>query len=314
MATLKDLHSYLDNLVEAFEKEEFIAEDPIVVPHSFEDPQDQEIIGLYAALLAWGQRKTLLKNLESLCERMSFKPRKFVSDFSPGRDGHLFSDFKHRTFQPIDAVWLTSNLSLVIKEYGSLEKAFGSFLEQRAPHVGEALQSFSDLLFGINPQTPKRLRKHLARPNAGSACKRFCMYLRWMTRTGPVDLGIWKAIHPNQLVLPLDVHSGRQARALGMLNRKNDDWKAALELTQNCRLLSPDDPCRYDYAFFRSWGKQDDHRPSIHRGREARRYSSGQEALVEKNGWSCSSFGILLILNARVSQKDLKEALINLNP
>lgn len=250
MADLVDLHSYLDNLVDTFEKEAFIADDPIVVPHSFEDPHDQEIIGLYAALLAWGQRKTLLKNLESLCERMSYKPRQFVRDFSPSRDAHLFSNFKHRTFQPIDAVWLTSNLSDVIKRHGSLENAFVSFLEPHALHIGEALQSFSDLLFEINPQTPKRLRKHLARPNAGSACKRFCMYLRWMARTGPVDLGIWNAIQQKQLILPLDVHSGRQARALGMLNRKNDDWKAALELTRNCLLLSPEDPCKYDYAFF----------------------------------------------------------------
>ena len=250
MATLANLKLYLDGLVDRFEKPEFIHNDPIVIPHSFEDPQDQEIIGLYAALLAWGQRKTLLKKLEELCERMSYKPRKFVFDFDAEKDADLFTGFIYRTFQPIDAVSLTSNLSLVIKQFGSLENAFSSFVEPDEKHVGNGLQKFSDLLFNINPATPKRVRKHLARPLSGSACKRFCMYLRWMSRPGPVDLGIWSSLNPAKLVLPLDVHSGRQARALGMLNRKNDDWKAALELTNNCRFLCTEDPCRYDFAFF----------------------------------------------------------------
>ena len=76
------------------------------------------------------------------------------------------------------------------------------------------------------------------------------MYLRWMVRSGPVDLGIWRTIRPDQLILPLDVHAGRQARALGMLERKQDDWRAALELTANCKALCPNDPSKYDYAFF----------------------------------------------------------------
>ncbi|MBX2819125.1 MAG: TIGR02757 family protein [Rhodothermaceae bacterium] len=250
MATLANLKLYLDGLVDRFEKPEFIHNDPIVIPHSFEDPLDQEIIGLYAALLAWGQRKTLLKKLEDLCEIMSYKPRKFVYDFDPEKDAHLFANFIYRTFQPVDAVSLTTNISLVIKQFGSLEIAFSSFVKHDDKHIGNGLQKFSDLLFAINPATPTRVRKHLARPLSGSACKRFCMYLRWVSRPGPVDLGIWNSLSPEKLVLPLDVHSGRQARALGMLNRKNDDWRAVLELTDNCRYLCPEDPCKYDFAFF----------------------------------------------------------------
>ena len=250
MNTLSELHSYLDSLVQTFEQSEFIENDPVVIPHSFEDPKDQEIIGLYAAILAWGQRKTLLTKLETLCNRMSYQPYKFVRDFDINRDRFLLSDFKHRTFQPEDAIWLTHNLSLIIKSFGSLEHAFTTQLHTNSQHVGDAIQSFSELIFNIDPQTPKRLRKHLARPSTGSACKRFCMYLRWMIRPGPVDLGIWSLTHPHQLILPVDIHSGRQARALGMLNRRQDDWKAALELTRNCRYFCPEDPCKYDFAFF----------------------------------------------------------------
>jgi len=76
------------------------------------------------------------------------------------------------------------------------------------------------------------------------------MYLRWMVRPGPVDLGLWTQIRPDQLVLPLDVHSGRQARALGFVTRKSNDWKAVQRLTAACRKLCPADPARYDFAFF----------------------------------------------------------------
>ena len=166
--------------------------------------------------------------------------------------------FKHRTFQPDDAVWLTANLALVLSRYGTLERAFTHHLPEGDRDVRAGLQGFSDLLFGIHPQTPARLRKHLARPSNGSACKRLNMYLRWMTRPGPVDFGIWPTVRTSQLILPLDIHSGRQARALGMLSRKQDDWKSALELTDHCRSLAPEDPCKYDYAFFGVGGNQID--------------------------------------------------------
>ena len=96
---LIELKAYLDSLVLKYERLEFIESDPISIPYSFEDPFDQEIIGLFAAVLAWGQRKTLLKKLEDLCERMSYKPRKFVYDFDPEKDADLFSNFIYRTYR-----------------------------------------------------------------------------------------------------------------------------------------------------------------------------------------------------------------------
>ena len=250
MPSLDELRTYLDHLVEQLENIDFIADDPISIPHSFDDPEDQEIIGLYAALLAWGQRQTLLNNLANLCERMSYTPRKFVHDFQLSKGEKSFAGFVHRTFQPIDAIWLTNNLSIVLKEHNSLESAFLSGWSPNQNKLGHGIQKFSNLLYFADSSTPSRLRKHLARPNSGSACKRFCMYLRWMARPGPVDLGIWPNIPKKSLILPLDVHSGRQARLLGMLTRKSNDWKAALELTENCKKLSADDPCKYDFAFF----------------------------------------------------------------
>ncbi len=242
------LQLYLDALVRHFEQPAFIREDPVAVVHGFTDPRDQETIGLYAALLAWGRRATVIDKLTDLCERMDFRPYSFVRGFDHARDGHRLATFRHRTFQPDDAFWLTMNLSLLLRRFHTLEAIF------RCAHtdkdVGPAIQAFSDAVMRMSDETPPRLQKHLARPKAGSACKRLCMYLRWMVRQGPVDLGLWTCIQPHQLVLPLDIHSGRQARHLGLLSRKGNDWKAALELTEICRSFSPCDPARYDFAFF----------------------------------------------------------------
>ena len=254
MPSLERLHAYLDTLVDRYEQPEFIADDPISIPHGFDDPRDQAVIGLYAALLAWGRRATVLNKMEDLCERMDYAPYRFVRDFDPQRDAAALEGFVHRTFQPEDAFWFTKNLSAALDRHGSVENLFADHLpddeDAKAP-LGAAIQGFSTTIHGIDPATPQRLRKHLAHPEAGSACKRLVMYLRWMVRSGPVDLGLWSRITPEQLMLPLDVHSGRQARALGLVGgRTSNDWKAVRRLTAVCRALDPSDPAKYDFAFF----------------------------------------------------------------
>ena len=247
------LKQYLDGLVQRYEQPEFIPHDPISVPHAFDDPRDQAVIGLYAALLAWGRRQTVLNKMEDLCERMDYRPYAFVSRFDSARDAAALDGFVHRTFQPEDAFWFTKNLSAALQRHGSIEALFADHLPADAAPadgVGPAIQGFSETLLQIDPKTPQRLRKHLARPEAKSACKRLNMYLRWMVRPGPVDLGLWTRIRPAQLMLPLDVHSGRQARALGLIQRKSNDWKAVRILSATCRHFCPDDPARYDFAFF----------------------------------------------------------------
>ncbi|NNF03221.1 MAG: DUF2400 family protein, partial [Rhodothermales bacterium] len=116
--------------------------------------------------------------------------------------------------------------------------------------IRAGLEHFSSTLIEAAPGDSARMRRVLARPSTGSACKRLIMYLRWMVRPGPVDLGLWNQPETHELLLPLDVHSGRQARAVGLLNRKSNDWKAVIEITEACRRLSPEDPARYDFAFF----------------------------------------------------------------
>lgn len=250
MPSANELKAYLDTLVNRFEQPDFIPTDPIAIPHGFDDPRDREVIGLYAAILAWGRRTTILKKMEELCERMRYRPYHFVRSFSEPRDSSRLSGFKHRTFQPVDAIWFTRALHAVLRQYETIENVFAAFLPEHADHIGPAIQGFGDTVLNAVPGTPARLSKHIPRPATGSACKRLCMYLRWMVRSGPVDLGIWKTIAPAQLILPLDVHSGTTARDLGLLTRTVNDWRAALALTHTCRSFEPDDPARYDFALF----------------------------------------------------------------
>ena len=261
MPSLDELQQYLDKLVTRHETPDFIDGDPISIPHAFDDPHDQAVIGFYAALLAWGRRDVMLRKLEELCERMDYAPHRFVRTFNEDRDGAALDGFVHRTFQPIDALWLTKNLSAALDRHGSMEQLFAAHLpsdgaDEGSP-VAPMLQGVSTTLLTIHDDTPQRLRKHLARPDAGSACKRLNMYLRWMVRPGPVDFGHWTCLTPAELMLPVDVHVGRQARELGLLSRKSNDWTAVRRLTAICRDFCPSDPARYDFAFF-GVGAQDE--------------------------------------------------------
>lgn len=244
------LKNALDRLVARFETPDFIADDPIAIPHGYDDPRDREVIGLFAALLAWGRRATIQNKLADLCERMRYAPHRFVTHYDDARDGACLDGFVHRTFNSGDARVLVRALRMLLERHGSLEAAFADHLAPDAPDVGPAIEGFSNRVLTIHPETPPRLRKHLARPSTGSACKRLAMFLRWMVRPDPVDFGLWTRIRTDQLVLPLDVHAGRQARVWGLLTRPQDDWRAVLELTEACRTLDPRDPCRYDFAFF----------------------------------------------------------------
>ena len=245
--TPDEARALLDPLVDRYERPAFVEDDPVSVVWAFDDPDDQEVIGLYAALLAWGRRSVILAKLAELVDRMGGRPHRFVRDFGPARYGRL-DGFKHRTFSSADAVALTTAVRAALEAHGSLGALFASGLQDGAD-VGPAIQHFSDTLLTIVPEAGVR-SKHLARPSTGSACKRLSMYARWMTRPGPVDLGLWTAVRTDQLVIPLDVHTGTQARRLGLLTRRTDDWRAVQELTDVCRALDPADPARYDFALF----------------------------------------------------------------
>lgn len=236
----------LEEKVEQFNVPDFILVDPISIPHQFSKKQDIEIAGLFAAILAWGQRKTIVRKCNELLGWMDQAPHEFIVGHSP-RERVKFQAFAHRTFNGTDTVYFLKALQHYYKNHDSLEWAFH---RQGMEHAGEGLIHFRKLFFSL--PTPGRTYKHISSPESGSTCKRLNMYLRWMVRRDNkgVDFGIWRQLLPSQLLCPCDVHVERIARSLGLIKRKKRDWLTVLELTSNLRALDNEDPVKYDFALF----------------------------------------------------------------
>jgi uncharacterized protein (TIGR02757 family) len=226
----------------------FIEADPISIPHSFRMRQDIEIAGLFAAILAWGQRVTIINKCRELFRLMDDDPHEFVVHHSPG-DLRTFEKFKHRTFNAVDTKYFITFLKSYYANHASLEDAF--VVSENDKTIEAGLANFHQLFFDL-PNHPHRTRKHIATPVRKSTCKRMNMYLRWMVRKDDkgVDFGIWKKISPAKLVCPCDVHVDRVARKLKLIKRKPTDWQTALELTKNLQRFDANDPVKYDFALF----------------------------------------------------------------
>jgi uncharacterized protein (TIGR02757 family) len=245
-----ELKSILDQAVEQYNQPHFIPNDPICIPHRFDKLQDIEIMGFWTAILAWGQRKTIINKALELAALMGNQPHDFILNHSE-EDRIPFLNFKHRTFQATDCLYFLEFFQHYYRHNHSLENAFSRFLSTGDEHIGPALIGFQDLFFSL-PDAPKRTRKHISSPARKSTCKRLNMFLRWMVRqdNNGVDFGLWRQIAPHQLLMPLDVHVDRVARRLGLIERKQTDWLSVLELTARLKKFDPQDPTRYDFALF----------------------------------------------------------------
>ena len=245
---IADLKGFLDEKVELFNQPSFITNDPVSIPHLFTKKQDVEIAGLMAAVLAWGQRVTIIRKCRELMQYMDNAPHEFILHHKP-KHLNRFKDFKHRTFNGTDALYFIEALQALYNKYSSLEEAF--MVPASETTIEQGLIRFHHMFFNIEHH-PHRTKKHLPTPERKSTCKRINMYLRWMVRqdTKGVDFGLWKKIKPAQLVCPCDLHVDRVGRMLKLITRKQTDWLTALELTENLRKLDPVDPVKYDFALF----------------------------------------------------------------
>ncbi|SET47046.1 TIGR02757 family protein [Hymenobacter actinosclerus] len=239
------VRALLDEKYRGYDQPGFIALDPISIPHQFSARADVEISGLFAAVLAWGRRPTIISKCRELLRRMDDAPHQFITQHHDDDLKRLLG-FCHRTFCDTDLLYFVHWLRWYYGQHESLEDAFlhGTTQKQR-------LENFNTLFFSLE-DAPQRTRKHVATPARGSACKRLNMYLRWMVRQDEygVDFGLWTLLSPADLICPCDVHVERVARRLGLLQRKQVDWLAAEDLTAHLRTFDPQDPVKYDFALF----------------------------------------------------------------
>ena len=248
---LEEVRLILDIALERFNASSFIARDPISIPHRFSRKEDIEISGFLIALIAWGNRASILKSGHRLMQMMDDSPYHFVVSASDNELNKL-KNFIHRTLNGQDILYMIKILRLIYENKIGLEEIFSRNIQQNDITIAHGIRALHAEFFPDKGKVLKRCMKHLPNIDKGSAAKRINMFLRWMVRKDKagVDFGIWDFPRPSQLVCPLDVHSGRTARLLGLLTRKQNDWKAALELTENLKLLCPEDPIKYDLALF----------------------------------------------------------------
>lgn len=241
-----ELKSYLDEKAEQYEKVSFLASDPLGLLHEFAQPRDQEIFGLLIATIAWGNRASIIKSGRQLIQRFDHTPFEAITCSSENEIKSLAKGFVHRTFNSEDLIFFCLSLKRYFQEYQSLEQLFSATDEDLNQGL-IALRSYF-----LKTPHQRRSEKHLADVSKNSAAKRLHLFLRWMVRDSKkgVDLGIWKRLSAAQLSCPLDVHSARVARSLGLLQRSQNDLRAVKELDAVLRLLDPYDPVKYDFALF----------------------------------------------------------------
>lgn len=292
----QDLKILLDLKSEEYNRIDFIENDPISIPHGFQGKQDIEISGFFSALLAWGQRKTIISKCRDLMARMGNSPADFIKNHADSDLKDLLG-FKHRTFNDTDLLYFVAFLKHHYRDFDSLEDAFligwkhsdfrndymgseGTFIqkldgfeninnsfeassvcylnelerqksEKEGFNMEMSLNNFRSYFFSL-PDYPPRTTKHISSPLKKATCKRLNMYLRWMVRRDfrGVDFGLWRRLDPAQLICPYDVHVDRVARGLGLIERKQKDWRTAIELTDRLREFDPGDPVKYDFALF----------------------------------------------------------------
>ncbi len=243
-----DIKLFLDEKVDQYNTLSYLATDPLQIPHRFEQKEDMEISAFLTSLITWGNRKAIIQKASYLMNSMHQSPYQWIINNKPEEVSEL-QTFYYRTLNSYDIVIILGRLREVILHFGNMENYFNYLYTKSGHSVKEMLEKFhNDFTQGF----PDRTRRHIANIGAGSAGKRLNMFLRWMVRKDSrgVDLGVWKFISASELYIPLDVHSGRVARKLGLLKNINDSWKAVEELTERLRSYDSQDPAKYDYALF----------------------------------------------------------------
>ena len=242
----KDIFDLLNEKAELYNSPDFIIDDPIQIPHRFSLKQDIEIAGFLSASIAWGNRKSIINDANRMMELMGNLPYDFVMNFTDSDLDKIPQKAIHRTFNHEDFIFFLRNFRHIYSQFESLEDLF--LINENENNFYHSIERFRNQFVAEK----HRGQKHVSSPYKNSASKRLIMFLRWMVREDKkgVDFGIWKNVEQKYLSIPLDVHTANISRKLGILTRKQNDWKAVEELDLILRKYNSADPAIYDFALF----------------------------------------------------------------
>lgn len=236
------LKTRLDELVATFDVTT-IEPDPLQLVLRYDDPLDQETAGLIAAAFAYGRADIIVANIGAVLAKMRPSPYRYLAKLDEDEALRRFAGFSHRFHKTNDLVAFFARIADVIREHGSIGALFAQCYDANDADIAQTLARFVAAMGADRYLTTS--------PNDGSACKRMNLYLRWMVRRTPPDLGLWTFVDPAKLVVPLDTHVHRIATFLGLSERKSGDWKTARLLTDKLARFDAADPVRYDFALCR---------------------------------------------------------------
>ncbi len=251
------LGAFLEALHRRYHRLEHLDPDPLAFLHRYERPADIEVAGLVAALLAFGRVEQIHASVERVLGVLGPRPSEGVRRIEPADSRRALRGFAHRWCRGDDVAALLASVRRALEACVSLEALFlEGYAPGRPDAVRAALSCFARALRAGAPRGAARRRGFrflLPTPDEGSACKRLNLYLRWMARRDdPLDRGVWRSVSPADLIVPLDTHVARIARAAGLCARRTPDWKMAEEVTASLRRHDPADPTRFDFALCRA--------------------------------------------------------------
>lgn len=241
------LHACLRGIYARLNKRRYVSPDPLETLYAFPDVADRELVGLIASSLAFGNVTQILRSIGAVLAELP-SPKSTLTTTSSARLRKRFQGFRHRFVTGDDLADVLHAMAHVVDEYGSIHACFEEGLAPGGRDIVAPLQQFTDVLRDCGVEESNYL---LPDPRKGSACKRLHLYLRWMIRQDAVDPGGWSSVSPSMLIVPLDTHMHRIARALGLTKRKQANLATALEITESFRAITPNDPVRYDFALTR---------------------------------------------------------------
>lgn len=243
----KKLKQILDDYAFKYDSISFLKDDPSMFLHLYNDAINIEIAGFIASLFSYGKRDLFINHLKSFLT-VDKDLKSFILNFDENDD--FLKNFNYRFSKGVDFIQVLKILKKIYSNNESIGSLFKYYYEQNC-NIVAMMQGVIDYFYSnVSLNVTKGFYHLLPNPSNGGAMKRMNMLLRWFVRKSPVDIGIWNFIDKSQLIIPLDVHVGNISRQIGLLNRRNNDMKSAIEITNNLKYFDSDDPVKYDFALF----------------------------------------------------------------
>lgn len=262
------IYDFLKQIVKKYNRRDYLDTDPVSIVHKIKGEKSRETAAFISSVFAFGNVKTIKASILKVLHPMGNNVYDFIKHYeklqhesllnskkSQRSKLYLFQGIGHRFIKGNDISCLVNTLHFVLKEYGSIENLFMQYFTKEN-NLRKSLEVFTKNIREIYCRNnsdfcERTLRFMLPSPEKGSACKRMNLFLRWMVRKDEIDLGIWKGIKKNELIIPLDTHIARLSKSLGFTKRKTLGWNMASEITENLKKFDPLDPLKYDFALTR---------------------------------------------------------------